>query len=138
RDVVAVPVEGARVPDDLTHGWRIPVARPAEAPFATAGVIVDGLLGTGASGAPRAAYGEMIQAMNAAGRPILALDGPSGVDLTSGAVPGAAVRAATTVTFGAVKRGLLLHPGRSHAGRVRLAEVGFPPFAEPPPAAIIV
>jgi NAD(P)H-hydrate epimerase len=51
------------------------------------------------------------------------------VDLTTGAVAGEAVRAAVTVTFGAAKRGLLLHPGREYAGRVVVVEVGFPPLS---------
>ena len=59
---------------------------------------------------------------------MVALDGPSGVDLSDGAVAGEAVRAAATITFGAPKRGLLLFPGRAHAGRLLVVEVGFPPL----------
>ncbi|HEX8394233.1 MAG TPA: NAD(P)H-hydrate epimerase, partial [Longimicrobium sp.] len=118
RDVLAVQV-GSRMPDDaLLHGWSVPVvaAEGAAEAFREAAVIVDGLLGTGATGAPREAYAAAIRAMNDAGRPVVALDGPSGVDLSTGAAPGEAVRAAVTVTFGAPKRGLLLFPGRTHAG----------------------
>ncbi|MQA89684.1 MAG: NAD(P)H-hydrate dehydratase, partial [Gemmatimonas sp.] len=127
REVLAVPVGGAELSPELTHGWEIPIGEPSA--FANAGVIVDGILGTGASGPPRAPIAEAVEAMNRCCRPIVALDGPTGVDLTTGAVPGAAIRAAMTVTFGAVKRGLLLFPGRSLAGRILLAEVGFPPIA---------
>src|SRR5690606_3302712 len=56
------------------------------------------------------------------------LDGPTGVDLTRGSVSGAAVRASVTITFGAPKRGLLLHPGRVHAGRIVVLETAFPPY----------
>ena len=59
----------------------------------------------------------------------MALDGPSGIDPTTGAAPGPAIRAAVTVTFGAPKRGLLLFPGREHAGRIVAVEVGFAPLA---------
>ncbi|HVH12633.1 MAG TPA: NAD(P)H-hydrate epimerase, partial [Longimicrobium sp.] len=132
RNVALVRV-GTRAPDPgLLHGWEvdsIDVDRMEDA-FRGAGVIVDGLLGTGATGAPRGAYADAIAAMNAAGRPIVALDGPSGVDLTTGIAEGVAVRAEVTVTFGAPKRGLLRFPGRALAGRILAVEVGFPPLAE--------
>lgn len=132
RDVAAVQ-GGARAPDaGLLHGWEVEMvdAARAEDAFRGAAVIVDGLLGTGASGAPRGAYADAIAAMNRAGRPVVALDGPSGVDLTTGASPGEAVRADVTVTFGAPKRGLLLFPGRELAGRIVAVEIGFPPLAD--------
>lgn len=140
RDAVAVQV-GSRAPDAaLLHGWEVDSvdAARAEEAFRGAGVIVDGLLGTGASGAPRGAYADAIAAMNRAGRPIVALDGPSGADLTTGAAPGEAVRADVTVTFGAPKRGLLLFPGRQLAGRVVVVEIGFPPLAEDAASARLV
>lgn len=129
REVVHLHV-GSSPPDaTLFHGWELEAGQSPDA-FRGAGVIIDGLLGTGASGAPRAPYSDVIAAMNAAGAPVVALDGPSGVDLTTGAAPGEAVRAAVTVTFGAPKRGLLLFPGRAHAGRIVAVEIGFPPLAE--------
>jgi len=139
RDVAIVPVAGADPREEWLHRWEIPVHRgsPEEA-FAGAGVLVDGILGTGAAGAPRAAQAEVIRAMNASGVPVVALDGPTGVDMTTGEVPGEAVLAAVTVTFGAIKRGLLLHPGRSRAGRIILAEVGFPPTDDEPWGARLV
>jgi len=130
REVVAVAVGGAEAEAGLLHGWRIEVAAGDDpgAAFRGADLILDGLLGTGATGAPREPHAGAIRAMNAAGRPIVAVDGPSGVDFSTGAVAGDAVRAAVTVTFGAPKRGLLLHPGRVHAGRLLAVEIGFPPL----------
>lgn len=134
RDVVCVAVR-PRTPDPaLLHGWAVDAVDAADAgrmegAFRGAGVIVDGLLGTGATGAPRGVYADAIRAMNGAGPPVVALDGPSGVDLATGAAADDAVRAEVTVTFGAPKRGLLLFPGRALAGRVLAVEVGFPPLA---------
>ncbi|HEX2208565.1 MAG TPA: NAD(P)H-hydrate dehydratase [Longimicrobium sp.] len=129
REVAVVHV-GSRPPDPaLLHGWEIAPTTAADA-FAGAAVLVDGLLGTGATGAPRDAYADTIAAMNRAGAPVVALDGPSGVDLTTGAAPGEAVRAEVTVTFGAPKRGLLLFPGRQLAGRMVAVEIGFSPLAD--------
>src|SRR5690606_40519185 len=128
REAVAVPVGAAALPAGLLHGWEIPVAKEADAVsvFRDCAVVVDGLLGTGASGPPRPPQAECIRAMHAAGRPVVALDGPTGVDLTRGTVEGEAVRAECTITFGAPKRGVLLHPGRVHAGRIFVVATGFP------------
>jgi ADP-dependent NAD(P)H-hydrate dehydratase / NAD(P)H-hydrate epimerase len=90
-------------------------------------VIVDALLGIGLSDAPREDAARMIELMNAVARPIVAVDVPSGVDASTGEVPGAAVRATTTVTFGAAKVGLAVAPGRFHAGRVNIAPIGLRP-----------
>ncbi|HEX6926088.1 MAG TPA: NAD(P)H-hydrate dehydratase [Longimicrobiaceae bacterium] len=130
REAIAVPVGADALPAELLHGWEIPVAKEADAVsvFRDCAVVVDGLLGTGASGPPRPPQAECIRAMHAAGRPVVALDGPTGVDLTRGTVEGEAVRAECTITFGAPKRGLLLHPGRVHAGRIFVVETGFPPL----------
>ena len=117
-----------------------------------AGVVVDALLGTGSEGAPRGAIAEAILALNAAcataasprhgargargGNPageararVVALDVPSGVDASTGEVPGAAVVAECTVTFGIAKLGLESHPGARHAGRVVVVRLGWPRVA---------
>jgi NAD(P)H-hydrate epimerase len=139
REVAAVPAGGAEIPAERTHGWELPVVAEdgAAAAMRSAGVVLDGILGTGAHGAPREPQARMVREINAAGAPVLALDGPTGVDLTTGRVAGEAVRASVTVTFGAAKRGLVLHPGRELAGRVLVVEVGFPPMSEPPGALLI-
>ncbi len=89
-------------------------------------LLIDCLLGTGASGAPCGEILEAIEAMNASGVLILACDLPSGVEADTGRVPGVAVRAERTVTFVAYKPGLLLHPGASLAGKISVAGIGIP------------
>jgi ADP-dependent NAD(P)H-hydrate dehydratase / NAD(P)H-hydrate epimerase len=76
--------------------------------------------------------------MRDAGRPIIALDGASGVDLTTGEVAGEVVTAGVTISFGAPKRGHLLHPGRTHTGRLMVLEVGFPPIGADGSSALLV
>ena len=90
-------------------------------------VIVDALLGIGLRAAPREDAARMIELMNASRRPVVAVDVPSGVNASTGEVPGAAVRAAVTVTFGAAKVGLAVAPGRFHAGSVHVAPIGLRP-----------
>ncbi len=79
--------------------------------------IVDAILGTGFDGDPREPALGAIEAMKAAGAPVVAADVPSGVDASTGEVAGAAVRATATATFAAAKPGLWIEPGKTHAGR---------------------
>ncbi|MGZ4431327.1 MAG: NAD(P)H-hydrate dehydratase [Gaiellales bacterium] len=95
-----------------------------------AGLIVDALFGTGFQGAPRADAAAVIDAINAAPAPVVALDVPSGVDGSSGVVAGTAVRADLTVVFHGAKVGLVVSPGRLHAGPVVVADIGIPPQLE--------
>jgi hydroxyethylthiazole kinase-like uncharacterized protein yjeF len=91
---------------------------------AGADVVVDALFGTGFTGAPRPEAAALIERMNASGAPIVAVDLPSGVDASTGEVAGEAVRASLTVTFHGRKLGLVVAPGRFHAGRVVVADIG--------------
>jgi len=128
---VRVLLAGARPADTaLLHGYDLtPETLDAgDGALGSADILVDGVLGTGARGAPRAPASTAIEAMNASGRPILALDLPSGVDAETGDVEGEAVRAMATVCFGWPKLGLMFHPARSRAGRLIAVEIGFPPL----------
>lgn len=107
----------------------LPGARPRPfEPAALQGVagVVDALLGTGFAGEPREPVRGAIEAINAGGATVIAADGPSGVDASSGAVAGAAVRAHATATFHAAKPGLWVSPGKRHAGAVRVLDIGIP------------
>jgi hydroxyethylthiazole kinase-like uncharacterized protein yjeF len=90
-------------------------------------VVVDALFGTGFSGAPRPAAARLIEAMNDVGAPIVAVDIPSGVDASTGEIADVAVQATLTVTFHGQKVGLAVAPGRFHAGRVEIADIGLDP-----------
>lgn len=106
-----------------------------------ADVIVDALFGIGLSRLPEGIGLALIQAINAAGRPVLALDVPSGLDADSGSAVGEAVRATRTVSFIAHKRGLFTGLGRAIAGPVELATLDVPletRSLRPPVAELIV
>jgi NAD(P)H-hydrate epimerase len=90
-------------------------------------VLLDALFGTGFSGEPRPEAAQRIEQMNGAGVPVLAVDVPSGVNASTGEIPGAAVRADATVTFHGLKVGLAVAPGCFHAGDVVLADIGLEP-----------
>jgi hydroxyethylthiazole kinase-like uncharacterized protein yjeF len=106
--------------------WRGPLEAAVPDRVVGAGVIVDALFGAGldrpVEGPPRT----MIEAINAADVPVIAIDLPSGISGTTGAVMGAALRASATVTFFRRKPGHLLLPGRLHCGAVEVADIGIP------------
>jgi len=104
-----------------------PTLAAAGASLSGAELIVDALLGTGFTPPARALAAVAINLINASGRPVLAVDIPSGLCADHGRISGAAVRATATVTFGYPKPGLVLHPGTQHSGRLWLANIGFPP-----------
>ena len=108
---------------------RLPGAQPrplAEPIAGDAALIIDALLGTGSSGAPRGAIAAAITAIDASGVAVLAADVPSGVDASAGVVAGPVVSARATATFHAAKPGLWIEPGRSHAGVVYVIDIGAP------------
>ncbi len=91
-----------------------------------ADVIVDALFGTGLRSTVSGTYLEAIELMNTSGRPIVAVDIPSGIDGSTGLVLGGAVRANTTVTFAFAKLGHVLYPGAEYTGRLVVADIGIP------------
>jgi hydroxyethylthiazole kinase-like uncharacterized protein yjeF len=96
-----------------------------------ADLVLDGLLGIGGRGGLRGSYAQLAHlAEVATPERTVAVDAPSGVDPDTGAVPGPAIRAGSTVTFGTYKRGLLIPPGAYHAGRIELVDIG---LTLPPP-----
>lgn len=94
--------------------------------LASSDLIVDALLGTGLSSNVTGAYCAAIQLMNQVGRPVIAIDMPSGIHADNGAVLGQAVRATATVTFGLPKLGLYVGPGIDHAGIIHVVDIGIP------------
>jgi hydroxyethylthiazole kinase-like uncharacterized protein yjeF len=130
RDVSLVAVGGKPPDSALLHGDALPVltASSLEQSLLEADVVVDGVLGTGLSGPVRGGAAEAIVAMNRAGRPVLALDLPSGLEGVTGEVLEPTVRASTTVSFGWPKLGLMFQPARNLCGRLIAVEIGFPPL----------
>jgi NAD(P)H-hydrate epimerase len=102
-----------------TRGQEAQASRVADEP---AELIVDALIGYGLQAAPRGTAAELIRWANSTGAPVLALDVPSGVDATTGEMPGDAIRPRWTMTLALPKTGLL----RADTGALFLADIGIP------------
>jgi hydroxyethylthiazole kinase-like uncharacterized protein yjeF len=109
------------------RGWKHPVLPFNPQAIGRPALIIDALFGAGLNRPVKGEPHDMIEAINANGAPVLSVDLPSGVNGTSGAVMGGAVRATETVTFFRRKPAHLLLPGRIHCGRVRVADIGIDP-----------
>jgi len=97
-------------------------------------LIIDGLLGIGGRGGLREPFADLARQADRAGATVVAVDLPSGIDADTGAVDGPAITADVTITFGAIKPGLLIDPGASHAGAVHLVDIGLDLTAAEPAA----
>ncbi|HSG48405.1 MAG TPA: NAD(P)H-hydrate epimerase, partial [Longimicrobiales bacterium] len=152
REVEVLLAADRPVADPLLHGWDLRVGRTTEldddalaarlsGALSGAGAVVDGVLGTGITGAPRGEAARVISLLHAARTAspgqarLVALDIPSGVDADTGEAAGPVAAADVTVSFGWPKLGTLLHPGRAYAGRLVTLEIGFPPLPADVPAA---
>lgn len=90
-------------------------------------LIVDALFGIGLTRPLTGEAAAIVEAANASGKPILAVDIPSGINADTGEAPGPAIEATATVTFHTPKPGHLLYPGRQHTGRLHIVDIGLPP-----------
>ena len=106
------------------RGWKYPVLPFNPQALGKPALIIDALFGAGLDRPVKGDPLEMIEAINANGAPVLAVDLPSGINGTTVIVLGAAVRATETVPFFRRKPAHLLLPGRMHCGRVRLVDIG--------------
>lgn len=89
-------------------------------------LIIDAMLGTGVKGNPRGLYALVIEAVNASGVMVLAVDTPSGLNNDNG-VPGTpCIKARTTVTMGFPKLGQFFYPGRANVGQLIIKDLGYP------------
>jgi hydroxyethylthiazole kinase-like uncharacterized protein yjeF len=105
--------------------------------ISAADLVIDGLLGIGGQGALREPAARLASLTADAHSLVLAVDVPSGVDAGSGRVDGAVMRADVTVTFGALKPGLVVSPGATYAGIVEYADIGLGPHLPTPQLTVL-
>lgn len=134
--VTAVLLDGDRVHGAglaalrRSGGRAVPAGSPGGGRAVTrADLVLDGMLGIGGTGGLRPAAARLARAAADGAGITVAVDVPSGVDASTGAVAGEAFPATHTVTFGAVKLGLVVGAGRAYAGQVHLVDIGLDPPA---------
>ena len=122
-------------PDKLknipAHQWRIlqtmGIAVEYTLELARADLILDAIIGYGLTGNPRGEAAEWIKRAHGSGRPILALDAPSGLNTTTGAPGQPCIRATATLTLALPKTGLIAPQAQPLVGELYLADIGVPP-----------
>ena len=121
----------SRLKEIPAHQWRIltqmGLDSNKESDLPKADLILDALIGYGLSGDPRQPVAELIDKANNTGRPILALDAPSGLDTTSGIPGDPCIKAAATLTLALPKMGLLTREVKDNVGDLYLADISVPP-----------
>lgn len=125
------------VPDDKLTGdalvnyqiirkTTIPIESTGDEALAWAELLVDALLGTGFAGQVREPLNSLIDRINAAGKPIVAVDVPSGLDCQTGDPAASTIQAELTISFVAVKTGMTLPQARPYVGETVTADIGVP------------
>lgn len=128
-DAAGVSVESWQTEENVEAGVETETPEEISADAADLGtydLVIDALLGFGASGEPRGTVAAMIAAAAGCGRPVLALDVPSGIDPDDGTPSTNPLTATATVTLALPKTGLLTDVGRPFVGRLFLADIGIP------------
>lgn len=95
--------------------------------LASSELLIDALLGTGLSSVVNGSYREAIELINSVGKPVIAVDIPSGLHADTGAILGRAIKATLTITCGLPKLGLYIDAGIDQAGAIRIVDIGIPP-----------
>jgi len=99
---------------------------PFRSDFLSASIIIDALFGIGISKDVSGVYAEAVKMINLPGKPVVAVDIPSGIDASTGRVLGVAVKADVTVTFAFAKLGHVVYPGRAYSGKLVTVDIGLP------------
>lgn len=112
-------LEILEVPDAKRWGTKRRVLRNCD-------YIIDGILGTGLNSPVKGFYSQVLKYVNALGKPVMAIDIPSGLNADTGQIMGLAIKAELTATFGFPKVGQLIFPGADLVGRLVKIDIGIP------------
>lgn len=120
--------EDCQIQIKIASNFGVPILRsfPNEKDLSEADLIVDAIFGTGLKREIEGELKDFIEKLNSVKKFIISIDIPSGVSSDTGQILGVAVRADLTVTFGVLKRGHLLYPGREFSGQIFVEDIGFP------------
>lgn len=119
----------AKLAYDMAVSFGVKINNDFKKAIEKSHIIVDSILGTGITDAPYGDTKTAIEVINNSQAKVISCDVPSGINCDTGVVPGVAIKADKTVTFGVAKIGLFMYPSRSYAGEVKVANIGFSPEA---------
>ncbi len=111
-------------PKEMARRWDESIEPLTPAMLEGTEIVVDGILGSGLKGPVNGVVADIIQGVNEKKLPVVAIDVPTGIDLTHGSVQGVAFEAVSTVTFFRKKTGHALLPGKRYCGDVRVSDIG--------------
>jgi NAD(P)H-hydrate epimerase len=119
--------EGFKKQLEIAEKYNITIYKYGEEPidYLYYDLIIDGLIGLGLKGTIEGEMKEVIDKINQSSAKIISIDIPSGIDSDTGEIKGVAIKADQTVTFGALKFGHLLHPGKEYCGQIKVAPLSF-------------
>jgi NAD(P)H-hydrate epimerase len=112
---------------DILKRMNIPILEPASPLPSTCDLVLDAIIGYSLSGPPRGAAADLIRWANRQSAPILALDTPSGLDVTSGTAFDPTIRATATLTLALPKQGLMKPEAKKYVGGLHLGDISVPP-----------
>jgi len=115
---LAIPVQ--EIPDKAAFSRRKTALRRVD-------IWIDAILGTGLNSEVKGYFKAVIDSINRLGKPVLAVDIPSGLNADTAQPCGTCIRAHTTATFGFAKLGHLLYPGAEYTGKLEVVDIGIPP-----------
>lgn len=121
---LAYPVPNNSEQLKIAKDFGVPVAEDFISAIKGADVLIDAMVGIGLKGDLKDQFKKAIECINE-NTYVVSVDVPTGIDADTGAVNGTCVKADVTVTFGLIKTGLLLYPGRKFAGEIKIANIGF-------------
>ncbi len=121
----------AKVNLSILRKMDVEIQQSASSGFITdfiswADILVDAILGVGLASPLKGVFAHTVNSINAAGKRVVSIDIPTGIDSDTGKILGVAIRTDLTVTMALLKRGLVLYPGADFAGTVRVADIGIP------------
>lgn len=120
------PGSDAGVHFEIIRRMKLEMREPDPSDLRGPATVIDALFGTGLSRPLRSPYLEWVQAINASGLPVIALDIPSGLDANSGEILGDSIRALHTITFAAPKVGFYGRSGPERCGAIHVVDIGIP------------
>lgn len=121
------PEELKAEPKEMARRWDEAIEPLVPSMLEGTEVVVDGIMGSGLKGPVNGVVADIIQSVNDKKLPVVAIDMPTGIEMTHGSVQGIAFEAVATVTFFRKKTGQVLLPGKRYCGDVRVADIGFSP-----------